>query len=518
MTRRRRLLPGACLLAVFATPACLSRPVENPNIIVASMTSGPNNLDPRLGTDDSSARIHQLIFNALVELDDDLRVSPALAERLENPEPHIYVARLRQGVRFHDGRLLTADDVVYTFRSLLEPGFVSPLTGAFRLLQAVDAVDDHTVRFTLAEPFPSFPFNLVPVGIVPAGAGASVQRHPIGTGPYRFVRHAVDDRIELAAFVEYHGGPPRNEGIVIKIVPDDVMRGLELKKGTMDLVVNDLGPDIVHQLKQDGGLRTVEAPGVDYQYVGLNLRDPVLSNVLVRRALAHAIDREAIVEHLRRGLAEPAAGLVPPLSWAHATDVPIYEYDPARARALLDEAGYPDPDGAGGRPRFRLTLKVSNVEFNRLQSAVIQSDLRAVGIELDIRTYEFATLYADVIAGNFQMYTLQWAGGALADPDILRRVFHSRQRPPSGFNRGAYSNPEVDELLDAATVTVDEGRRRELYLQVQRAIAADLPYISLWYKTNFVVAQRTLQGIRLSPVADFFFLKDVVRLPPTAAN
>jgi peptide/nickel transport system substrate-binding protein len=155
---------------------------------------------------------------------------------------------------------------------------------------------------------------------------------------------------------------------------------------------------------------------------------------------------------------------------------------------------------------------VSNNEFNRLQSSVIQQNLREVGIELDVRTYEFATLYADVIAGNFQLFTLQWTAGALADPDILRRVFHTTQAPPVGFNRGHYSNPTVDALLDRATDTDDAASRIALYSEVQRIVAEEVPYVSLWHKVNVAVAQRALTGVRISPMADFYFLKDVARV------
>jgi peptide/nickel transport system substrate-binding protein len=300
---------------------------------------------------------------------------------------------------------------------------------------------------------------------------------------------------------------------VLRIVPDTIMRGLELQKGTMDVVVNDLEPDIVHQLGRDARLQLVKSPGTDYQYIGVNLRDPILKDVRVRQAIAYAIDRHAIIEYLRRGLAVPAAGLLPPVSWAFDPSVFTFTYDPAKARALLDAAGYSDPDGDGPQPRFTLTLKVSNLEFNRLQSAVIQQNLGAVGIGLDVRTYEFATFYADVLKGNFQLYTLQWVGGAVADPDILRRVFHSTQVPPSGFNRGYFNDPRVDRLLDEAAVATEEARRRDLYAQVQRIVAEEAPYISLWCKTNVAVARHDLTGIHLLPIADFTFLKDVARTP-----
>lgn len=507
----------AALLLAGAGAACLQRPSPNPNVIVVSITSGPNNLDPRFGLDDVSQKIGQLMFDNLMVLDDQLRAAPQLAERLDNPNPTTYVVTLRRGVLFHDGHELTSADVVYTFRSILDPEALSPRLGAYRGLESVDALDRYTVTFRLKEPFASFAVNLV-LPIVPAGAPASFRAHPIGTGPYRFVRYDVDDSVALARFDGYFAGRPHNDGVVLKIVPDEVMRGLELRKGTMDLVVNDVSPDILHQLEGDEHLQTVTGPGVDYQYVGINVRDPILEDVRVRRALGYAINRQAIVDYLRRGLARTANGPLPPQSWAYADGAFAFHHDPGRAKALLDEAGYPDPDGDGPAPRMRLTLKVSNVEFNRLQSTVIQEDLRQVGIALDVRTYEFATLFADVNDGRFQLYTLQWAGGALADPDILRRIFHSDQTPPAGFNRGGFSDAALDGLLDEAAVETDERLRRDLYGRAQRALAEHVPYISLWHKTNFAIAQRTLSGVRLTPTADFYFLKDVARRPRTSAN
>jgi peptide/nickel transport system substrate-binding protein len=507
----------ALAVATLEAAGCSRRPAPNPNVIVVSMTTGPNNLDPRMGTDDASEKIDQLIFDELMTLDEHLRVVPGLAERLGQPDPTTYIATLRRGVRFHDGHELTSDDVVYTFRCFIDPDFTSPRKSPYRALKSVDARDRYTVVFTLKEPFTSFPSSLV-MPVVPAGAGPNLRDHPIGTGPYRFVGSSVDDRVVLDAFPGYYKGRPRNDGLILRIVPDEVMRGLEVKKGTVDLVLNDIGPDIVYQLEKNDHVAIVTSPGTDYQYVGLNLLDPVLKDLRVRQALAYAIDRQVLVDYLRRGFATPAVGLLPPVSWAFAPNVFGFPYDPERARALLDEAGYRDPDGRGREARLRLTLKVSNVEFNRLQSTVIQENLRAVGIKLDVRLYEFATLYADILSGNFQMYTLQWTGGSVADPDILRQVFHSSETPPAGFNRGHFSDSRVDRLLDEASASTDEARRLDLYAQVQQRVAEQVPYISLWHKTNFAVAQRTLRGIQLSPTADLRFLKDVARVRPEAAN
>jgi peptide/nickel transport system substrate-binding protein len=504
----------AVVLLLAASAACIRRPVENPNVIVMGITSGPNNLDPRISSDDTSQKLGQLIFSSLTTLDEHLHAVPQLAERIENPDPTTWVIMLRRGVKFHDGHELTSADVVYTFRSLLAPEFVSPLKGAYQMVRSVDAGDRYTVVFSLKEPFATFDANLVVPPIVPEGAGPSFRDHPIGTGPYRFVSYAVDDRLELAAFADYYGGRPRNDGLVFRFVPDEIMRGLELRKGTMDLVVNDVGPDIVQQLEASPALQTIESPGTDYQYIGVNLRDPILRDVRVRQAIAYAVDRDAIVKYLRRGLATPAVGILPPIAWAFEPDVFQFPHDAARAKRLLDEAGYPDPDGDGPATRFTLSMKVQSIEFSRLQASVIQQSLQEVGIGLDVRMYEFATLYGDVLKGNFQLYTLQWTGGYAADPDILRRVFHSGMTPPSGFNRGYYNNPEVDRLIERATVSTDLEERRRLFGDVQKILAKDVPYISLWNKTNYSIAQRTLTGITLRPAADFLFLKDVARTAP----
>ena len=497
---------------VLGLVACASPHTSTPpGAIVIGIRTAPNNIDPRLANDETSERVGQLVFNTLLDIGDDLRLKPMLAERLDNPDPLTYIVTLRRGVKFHDLHEMTAKDVVFTFSQMLDPSFVSPFKGAYRSLESVRPLDDYHVVFTLKEPFTAFPNQLAgPLAIVPAGSGANFGEHPSGTGPYTFVRYDVDDDLVLAPFPDYFNGAARNNGIVLKVLPDDTMRGLELRKGSIDLVINDLPPDIVHQF-EGKGFAVAKSPGLDYSYLGINMRDPVLADKRVRHAIGYAIDRHAIVEYLRRGLARPATGLIPSQAWAYDPDIFQFTYDPNRARQLLDEAGYKDPDGEGPRPRLRLSLKVGNAEEVRLQATVIQQQLREVGIDLDVRSYEFATMYADVINGNFQMFGLQWVGGAMVDPDILRRVFHSTQTPPAGFNRGHYSNPEVDRLLDLAGTATTESERKKYYGDVQKIVADDAPYISIWNRTNVAVAQPTLTGLHLNAVGDFEALKDVMK-------
>jgi peptide/nickel transport system substrate-binding protein len=273
------------LLAFLAS--CGRQSPPDPNIITLAARVGPNSLHPLKANDEGTARVGQLIYDSLMDTGDDLRAHPRLAERLGMPDPLTYVVTLRRGVKFHDGHELTSRDVVYTFTRLLDPAFVSPFKGAFTLMAGVRAVDDYTVAFNLKAPFPSFPVtNLVPIPIIPAGADeGSLTRTPNGTGPYRLTRYATDDKAELAAFTDYWEGRPRNAGIVFKVIPDDTMRGLELRKGTADLIVNDVPPDIVYQMQKSGDFTVVRSPGLDFSYLGFNMRDPVVADKRVRHAI-----------------------------------------------------------------------------------------------------------------------------------------------------------------------------------------------------------------------------------------
>ena len=335
-TLQRRVFPVLCILSLSLMACSGSEQPRDPNVITIAVRSGPNALDPRLSNDEATQRLSQLIYSPLLQHGDDLRLGPALALRLDNPDPLTYVAHLRHGVRFHDGHELTARDVVYTFKSILDPAMLSPFRGSFRALKEVTALDDYAVEFTLSEPFAAFPIQLTGVPpVIPADAGDSLRTFPIGTGPYRFVRYDADDTLVLEAFDGYWDGPPSNAGIIMKVVPDDTMRGLELRKGSTDLVVNDLPPDIVYQLEKSDQFSIERSPGLDFSYLGLNLRDPVLADIRVRHAIGYATNREAIITHLRRGLGRPAVGLIPDLAWAFEPDVFRFTYDPARAERVI---------------------------------------------------------------------------------------------------------------------------------------------------------------------------------------
>jgi peptide/nickel transport system substrate-binding protein len=504
----RRL--ALALAAALAAAACGGRAETTPpDVVVVALANSPTNLDPGISLDEASQKIEQVLYSSLLKIDTALQVVPDLATHFETEDHLNYLVRIPAGVKFHDGREMTSQDVAYTFRRFLDPRFTSGRKGAYRDLKAVDVVDRYAVMFRLKQPSAAFPITLV-MGIVPAGIGAEAGRRPIGSGPYQLVQFLPDDRVVVEAFDAYYGGPPQNRGLIFRVVPDETMRGLELRKGSVDLVVNDLSPDLVHGLRRDGRLSIVTSEGTDYAYMGFNLRDPLLKDRRVRQAISYAIDTRAIIEHLRRGLARSATGVVPSMSWAYEPNVQQYPRDLARAAALLDEAGFRDPDGPGPAPRLRLTLKTSTAEPYRVQAAVIQQNLAEAGIAIEIRSFEFATLMADVVRGNVQLYTLQYVG--VTDPDMLRRAFHSLQVPPDGFNRGHYVNPELDRVIAEATASLDETERGRLYRLAQQIVAADAPYVNLWSRINVAVAQPSLRGVTLSPIAEFTFLKDVKKL------
>ncbi|MBI2677480.1 MAG: ABC transporter substrate-binding protein [Candidatus Koribacter versatilis] len=495
----RRLVP---LLVLLPLLACAAR--SDRQALVMIIESSPSNLDPRIGTDAASERIGSLIFDSLVQRDEHFNLQPALAERWDILDPRTYIFHLRRGVRFHDGRPLTSRDVKWTFDSLLKGTVVSARAGAYRLVESIDAPDDATVIFHLKEPFAPLLWNVSngAMGIVPYGSGKDFNQSLIGSGPFKFAHAELDKEVVLVRNEEYWGEKPKLARIRFAVVPDTTTRALELDKGSADIAINSLPADMVATMAKQKRLIVEKRSGTTLAYLAFNLRDPVLRDVRVRRALAYAIDRRPMIEYLWRGLARPADSILPPQHWAYDGDVQRYEYEPAKARALLDAAGYRVTNGV----RFHLTMKTSTEESTRLMAAVLQQQLRAVGVALDIRTFEFATFYSDVQKGSFQLFSLRWIGGN-EDPDIFEYVFHSTSTPPKRANRGYYSNPRVDALVDAGRRELDREKRKAIYFELQKILADDLPYINLWYLDNVAVHSSRIINIQVNPSGNYEFLR-----------
>jgi peptide/nickel transport system substrate-binding protein len=255
-------------------------------------------------------------------------------------------------------------------------------------------------------------------------------------------------------------------------------------------------------LSAEKNLMVESAGGTQVQYIAFNTIDPILRDKRVRQAIACAIDIPLILKTLQASRARPAVSLLPESHWAWTGDVARYSYNPERSDQLLDEAGY--RPGAGGM-RLHLTMKTSTDEGTRLLAATLQQQLAQIGIQLDIRSYESATYIQDLMRGSFQIYALRWIGGN-EQPDIFGYAFSTARIPPKGANRGRYSNPELDALLDDAGKSTDPARRRDDYVKAQQILARDLPAFNLWYKDSIVVHNRRLSNIAISPSGSFEFL------------
>jgi len=496
---------GLVALLAACTPRGPSWPTDDS--LVIAFESAPMHLDPRIATDQSSGRIHQLILNGLVTKNPQGGLDPDLASSWEISEDGLrYRFELRQDVRFHDGRPLTSADVVWTYGTIIDGSVPTAKRAAFSLIESVEAVDEHTVDFLLSRPHGALLADLTaPQGVIPNGISTEeMNRHPIGTGPFRFVERSPD-QVVLESNPDYRDGAPAITRLILREVPDSTVRVLELQKGSVQLVVNGLTPDQVPAFRNNPRFRVAESPGANYAYLGVNLTDPILSDRRVRRAIALALDRQVLVESLWRGLAQVTETMMPAGHWARNDDLEPMTRDLTTAANLLDQAGYTDPEGP--EPRFRLTFKSSTNEDSLLQAQIIQAMLAEVGIELELRSYEFATFYGDIKQGNFQLFSLVWTG--ITDPHIYNLVLHSRSVPPDGSNRGRYHNPEFDRLIDDGSRFTDPARRRPFYLEAQRILAEDLPYISLYHKVTVAVMPVTLEGYQNYLSGELLSLKEV---------
>jgi peptide/nickel transport system substrate-binding protein len=457
--------------------------------------SSPNNLDLRQGTDAQSERVGATIYDALVRKDEHFNLQPWLATSWERPDALTWIFHLRSGVRFHDGKPMSADDVAWSMRSMIDGTLITAKGGSFAAVDNIEIRDPLTVVVHMKHPDNSLLFNLSDglFGVVERGAGKDEGLHPIGTGPFRFVSQVQDKEVVVERNPNYWAGAPQIQRVRFVVSPDTITSALELKKGSGDVLSNVLTLDMVHALRDQPNLRTETGPGSPVIYANFNVTDPALHDKRVRQAIACAIDKPALIRALWRGEAVPANTLLPLGHWAAAgeNDLPQYPHDVARAIRLLDAAGL-KPDAKGIRLRF--TLKTSTDETTRLEAQVMQEELRAVGIELTIRSAEFGTFYSDITHGAFQMYILRWIGSN-EDPDIFRYAYATQSFPPKGGNRGRYSNARVDALLQAASAETDQDVRRKEYVEVQQILADELPSIPLFYPNNEVLHSTRVMGI-----------------------
>ncbi|EXJ16134.1 ABC transporter substrate-binding protein [Imhoffiella purpurea] len=493
----------ACLLSVLLLAGCgVSAPEPaDEGILRFGLAGPPRNLDPRFATDATSERINRLLYRRLVEFDPHGLPIPGIAtwERLT---PTLYRFRLgEEGRRFSDGTRLTSADVAATYGYILDPANASPHRAQLALIDSIETPDADTVEFGLSEPDPLFPAYLAE-GILPARVireGGVLSDAPLGSGPFAMRDWPEPGRLRLER---------RSDGLLVELlaVKDPSVRVMKLLRGEIQMLQNDLSPELYAYLRKQEDVRVEVRPGSNFSYLAFNQEDPATGQLAVRKAIAHALDREALLHYLFRDLGRTAESIFPPDHWVGVEGLEPYEHSPERARALLKDAGY------DAEHPLHLTLKTSNDPFRLRLATAMQSQLEAVGIQLAIRSYDWGTFFGDVKAGRFQLHGLTWVG--VHTPDIFRYAFHSRAIPPNGANRGRFRNAEADRLIDRAAGEQDLRRQAALYRDLQRLLHAELPYVPLWYESQILATRRGVEGYRLASDGNYDGLAEVVLVAP----
>ena len=475
---------------------CSQKKITPQDTLVVAIASEPSNLNPLFALDASSQQIDQLMYDGLIMIDQNLKIVPHLAESWENPKDTIYRFKLNKDAKFHDGTPVTALHFAHTLQQILDPSVGSPLIASFSNISEVKVIDPYILEIHLKKPQANFLTDFTLIKAMPLEP-EKTKDHFVSSGPYQFVKKDLN-QIILKRNPSHFKINPKMENIVFKIIKDENTRLLKLKKGEIDLIQNGLNGDSLAKLQNDPKLSITKSPGLTYTYLGFNLKDPILKNKRVRKAIAYAIHREEIIEYFLHNLASPAKTLLSPLNWYYEENLPTYAFDLEKARKLLKEANVPLPIHL----EYKTSTDVEAVNIAKL----ISDHLKQVGIEVEIRTYEWGTFFEDIKKGNFQLFSLRWVG--ITEPDIYYDCFHSSAFPP-GKNRVYYSNPSLDKLLEEGRLTTDPNQRKKIYSKVQKTIAEDLPYVSLWHLNNIAAYSSRLIGFYFHPQGNFLPLLEI---------
>lgn len=506
-------LSAAALVAIALALGACTRGVGDqaraPVTLVVAVGGDPGALNPAVTTSGGTHPVTDQIFNGLVGLDQQLNPVPELAERWTiEDDGRTYRFSLRPGVRWHDGTPFTAADVKFTFEEALLKYHARTRAALERLVDRIETPDDLTVVIRLRRPYGPLlqRLDVVEASIIPrhqyAGhdlLSGEPTRRPIGTGPFRFVRYAPGDRIELERNRDYfRDGLPLLDRIVFRVLPNPATSVAALESGDVDFLSNVPGADIP-RLRARADIAVVPSTGASggslcQDVLIPNHARPPFNDLRVRRAVAHAIDRRFIVDRVYFGQGQPATGPISHLlAWAYTADVRQYRHDPAAAQALLDDAGLPV---RGDGERFHVTFTHSN-NHQRL-AQVLREQLKAIDVRLDLQTLDFNAQVEQVFVKKaFDLGLASYCNGA--DPDIgVRRVYVSSNIGPYPFSNGAgYRNARVDTLFDEASRITDRQSRRSRYVEIQRLLAEDVPYFWLVDSQSLRAHTTAFTGFRL---------------------
>jgi peptide/nickel transport system substrate-binding protein len=492
-----------------------------PKTLVVGLVAEPTSMDPGQLTDINSMRVLSSVYDTLVRFKEgSFTLEPGLATSWTISRDGLqYTFKLRQGVKFHDGSPFNADAVKFTYDRLLDPKHPYANTGPFPFagfyygaIKQVTVVDSNTVRFTLKQPFSPLLNNLtLNTGriVSPAAVkkwGKDFASHPVGSGPFKFVNWEKNVRIVLDANPDYWDGRPKLDRLIFRPLPEEQTRVTELLSGGVDFIV-DVPPDNIEQVRKDARFVFYQEPGPHVWWVTLNVSKKPFSDVRVRQAANYAVNKDAIVNDILKGTATVSSGPVPPaITWAYTDQVSKYPYDPAKARQLLADAGYPN----GFPAIFWIPESGSGMQSPKTMAQAIQADLAAVGIRIQIKTFEWGA-YLNQYGKGFGTDADMGALSFMLDPGdpapMLSLILDGHALPPNGFNGGYYKNAEVDKILDAATRTLDLKQRGEFYQKMQQIVAGDAPWIFIDHALQNAAGLKKVTNFKLHPSFYMFFNK-----------
>jgi peptide/nickel transport system substrate-binding protein len=490
------------LLAAAAMAVCLPYVVAEADELRVGYSSDIVTLDPANHRSRVTEGVIHNMYDAVVTRTDDMDVVPEIAESFEQIDAVTYEVRIREGITFHDGSDLTAEDVKFTFDRLTKEGAMdgqtSPRASLAGPIADTIVVDEHTVQFVLESPWPVFraylPFNqVVSKAFVEKVGTDGMATQVMGSGPFRLVEWRRGDSVIMERVEDYYGGataiPPAGpagvERVIFRIIPEPASRVAALLAGEVDLI-DELPHHAIPQVEQSPNTQVLRTNGTRSFFMDLNNRVPPFDDKLVRQAANHAIDRELVIDRMLNGLATPLATLISPDSYGYNPDLPVYAYDPERARELLAEAGYPDG--------VDVTLDVD--EPFREQAEAIAAMLTDAGLRTSVQLWE-RTALTEIWRGDHDrhMFLRSWGDGALDPVGIFVPVLKTEDRG----NFSGYSNEEVDRLLSAADTETDIEARSRMYQDAQAIIHDEAPLLYLWLPQDVYGASTRLGGWQPSP-------------------
>ena len=515
-------LAGAVALALAAAgPATAAgeAPVRGDTIIEGSIGDA-STLLPALASDSASFDVIGLVYNGLVRYDKDLVLEPELAERWEvSPDGLRITFHLRRGVKWHDGADFTAADVEFTYRTMIDPKTPTAYGEDFKQVRKFEVLDPLTVRVTYEKPFApalaSWGFSVMPKHLL-AGkdiTASPLARAPVGTGPYRLREWKSGEKIVLEAYDGYWEGRPNIDRVVYRIIPDTATMFLEMRAGNVDMM--GLEPlQYTRQTDTDAfrkNFRKYRYLASAYTYLGFNLERPLFQDRRVRQAISHAINKQEVIDIVLLGLGQEATGPYKPGTWAHNANVRKYPYDPARAQTLLADAGWgrTGPDGVLVKEGKRFAFTVVTNQGNKLRAKVaeiIQKNLKAVGIDVEIRIIEWAAFLKEYVhPRKFDAVILGWT--IPQDPDAYD-IWHSSKTGPAELNHVSFKNAEADALIERGRRTFDQEERRKAYARFQEILAEEQPYVFLYVPDALPIVAARFRGIAPAPAGiSYNFIK-----------